>query len=350
VTWRCVLSSDEVHSGDSGLSSGHPAHLRRQNCQFFPTRRQLQEHFLEPQGTFTTDLADSRYRVNSVYIACDNSMAVTCGFPPKAPEISRQRGIREHALFPSADRTTTPLLTLPPLYTLCCTFMGAASAADKLLISQSSWQPRPNWRLHPQSCHTPPPPDLGRGSVRPNVLTQPPMRAWAQDEGALGSAGTAKGDSELEPATGHRDQGSAAPMSHGDRGSAEPTGPGFRGRQRWRVTAIRGLQRQRFKGIRGLQLRRVAGFRGRRRGARASLSRPRAQVCLAARFWRPSRSWRLASAWSRRIAATHSSICPHPVNVSFPSICFFPGGPHVGLQCDNSMAVTRGFPPKSTRD
>jgi len=75
VTWRCVVSSDEVHSGDSGSSTKHPAHPGTENWLFFPT--QLQEQFLETQGTATSTLLWPRWLslwprmcpVHSVYVA-----------------------------------------------------------------------------------------------------------------------------------------------------------------------------------------------------------------------------------------------------------------------------------------
>jgi len=43
---------------------------------------------------------------------CDDSLAVTHGFTPKAPRITRQWGsVRQHTLFVTSDHKTVPLLT-----------------------------------------------------------------------------------------------------------------------------------------------------------------------------------------------------------------------------------------------
>jgi len=82
---------------------------------------------------------ENEENVNSV---CSRSHAATRGFPPPAPRISQApRGfVRWHVYFGNTHtEQTAPLLTLPPSLQLCCPFIQAASAADCLPISQSSW-------------------------------------------------------------------------------------------------------------------------------------------------------------------------------------------------------------------
>jgi len=139
----------------------------------------------------------------------------------------------------------------------------------------------------------------------------------SQDEGALGSGGTTKGDGELE-------------LAWTEPGELElPPGLGVQ------------PQRRRVPGIRGRQGRRVTGSRGQPQLPEGA-SLPRSQVLEAL----------------QELAVSHGLVPPHrcnPTPASAPtpncssgccSIRFFPGGPTLGSSVTEFMPVTRRFPPK----
>jgi len=75
------------------------------------------------------------------YEYCDEIVAVTRGFPPQAPRIARQPwqgSVGRHIYYIYCIKHT-PSAPSAPYLQLCCPFIRAASAADWLPISQSSW-------------------------------------------------------------------------------------------------------------------------------------------------------------------------------------------------------------------
>jgi len=205
----------------------------------------------------------------------------------------------------------------------------SARAAGCIPTSQ---HPRPNWRLHPHSCHPPPPTArrLGWGSIRLSLNPPPPPWELGRRRGLWGT-GLRTSGLWSRPGWG------AEARQDGERGTGtgrDGDGAGVTGTS----------DRTRASGV---------GSTDGSRGAAASHSCSRALVCLAARSWRPSRSWRLASAWSRCIAWIQPSICskpPHCFSGWSGSRCFFsPGGRHVGLHC-NRCGCRRGMIQSSTQE
>jgi len=162
---------------------------------------------------------------------CDGSWAR--GFPPKAPRITRpqRRGsVRQHVLFLSHTQQTARLR-------LCS--LGSTSSSAALLYEQhrlltDCQSVRAAGQIG-DSCHMSPPPNLGRGSIRPNLLP-PPMRAWAE-EGALGNRAWEEGALEEgalgdrareEGALGNRGQDVGALWDRAqDEGALRSTGTGI---------------------------------------------------------------------------------------------------------------------------
>jgi len=105
------------------------------------------------------------------------------GFPPKHQGLATP-GMFGNIFIALSRRLCVCLCSLFPLPSPYWSFIGTGTRTLIGIQPAAKANQTPPTHLH--SCHTPPPPDLGRGSIWPKLLPLPPMRTGAE-EGVLGT-------------------------------------------------------------------------------------------------------------------------------------------------------------------